>query len=541
MVIKYPDEGFDDFVEPTLPEDTPLSSAGSGDRNHVEHHRDLGDAVEKIERNASLKGHDHSGDGDDIAHGDKLDQANTHQNADTDSGINAIHHTLGLDSGQAAAGNHTHDYSGNSILNKPYERCTSIARPTPQLGKMIWEVDTNRMRVWSQFPGVREAVQGLYSIDDLERVSTANLGPTLWKQTYLPIANLLHGKMATPDGHAAAWIEQGDEAQRCIAQRINPADRYTQSHDQVITFNTNDHVQDRGHANADNPNTNDVYFRMSDDGQTYVRAALTWWKGAQGALMLTYTTTGPVGEQLIGQLPAESDTPNITWQFRLVGNKFEAWMGISPIGTIQDNTNAVMTGYKGWGFGMQAGDPVAGHGQTLPNEISEVGISDAVYYTSSANWQLLPVGEVPRLCLLAGREQRINNTGSLVEWDTVMEDNFGYYRPGIKTGVTVTEPGLYHVHASIAWGTNLLGDHAGTVITINDQPTANMHWAFVRGNTYVAGFCQTVDVTCYLRLAKGDRVGVAAAHNGKQAQYTGYKKSDQITQMSRFFMCFVSP
>ena len=49
--------GFDTFNEPTIPEETTLSSAGTGSRNHTEHHRDLGDAVEAIERNVPLVTH----------------------------------------------------------------------------------------------------------------------------------------------------------------------------------------------------------------------------------------------------------------------------------------------------------------------------------------------------------------------------------------------------------------------------------------------------------------------------------------------------
>lgn len=535
MAIEYPDD-FDTFIEPTLPEETSLSSAGTGDRNHTEHHHDLGDAVEAIERNAALKGHDHSGDGT-IAHGNKLDQANTHQNADTDTAPGSIHHSidpLGVNPNQSAAANHTHDYPGPTILRKPFEICTSMDRPTPFEGKVIWEVDTRRMRVWSQFPGQQQAVQGLYSIDKLERLSSVNLGPTLWSQVYTTASG--HGKMATPDGNAASWIPQGPDANRCIARRISTVDAHTQTNDQIITFNTNNAVAEWVNASADNPTTNDAYFRMSDNGLTYVRAALTWWKGSTGAIMLTYTTTGPVGEQLLGQLSATTNTPNILWQLRLVGNKFEAYMGLEYIGAIVDDRT--ITGFKGWGFGMQAGD--GGAEQDLPNEISEVGIADATRFTSSAIWQLLPVGDMPKVGLGVSRAQPINPTGTMIEWDLVEEDNFGYWHAEDTTNVVVTEPGVYHIHASINWGTNTIGDRAASVIMVNNQQTPHMHWEFVRGNNYTPGFSQTVDVTAYLRLAAGDRVGVAAAHNGSAAQYTGYKKGETITQLSRFFMTYHS-
>lgn len=164
MGIVYPG-GIDSFSEPSLPESTPLSEAGTGTRNHVEHHHDLGNAVVALEQNAAFKSHDHSGDGS-TAHGNKLDQANTHQNVDTDSSASSIHHTLavrnaadlGIIDGNIAAGqwkaaafNHTHDFNGPSILNQPMRICTSTTRPqNPAYGTMIYETDSNIVRVWAK-------------------------------------------------------------------------------------------------------------------------------------------------------------------------------------------------------------------------------------------------------------------------------------------------------------------------------------------------------------------------------------------------------
>lgn len=532
MGISYP-ASVDAFPVPTLPETTSLSSAGTSTRAHTDHHRDLGSGLSAVMANAALKAHDHTGDGT-TAHGVKLRQANTHESPDTDT-VSAIHHTLGKGQYQAAAGNHGHDYTSGEITNKPLEICTSVQRPDPFPGKMILERDTNRFRMWAQFPGQRQAVQGQYYVDAFERVSTTSMG-TGWEQTYTISSGA--GVMATPNGHSVAWTEAGAAANRCIARRTDTATSQTQTFDQVITFNTNDHVADWDNANADNPNTNDAYFRMSADGQHYVRAALTWWKGSSGAIMLTYTNTGPVGEQLIGQLPAQSNTPNILWQFRLVGNKFEVYMGVEYIGSIQDNQNVTEMAYKGWGIGMQAGD--GGASQSLPNELSEVGIADATYFTSSAIWQLLPVADVPKVGLAAGRAQLINPTGSVIEWDVVVEDNFGFYHVSDPTSLIISEAGVYHVHASIIWGTELYGDHAATVLLVNGQVTPHMHWEFLRGFNYTPGFSQTVDTTAYVRFAQGDRLSVAASHNGGAPQYTGYKKNNTITQLSRLFVTYHS-
>lgn len=140
----------DNFTEPSTPETTPLSSAGTGTRNHAEHHRDLGDAIEAIEANVPILTHDHSGTGPRAT--PKLRQANTHESADTDSAPTALHHTLGKGANQAAPGDHKHPMT--DIVGAPMMIVTSTTRPTsPHLGLMIYESDTNRVRVWAQFPG----------------------------------------------------------------------------------------------------------------------------------------------------------------------------------------------------------------------------------------------------------------------------------------------------------------------------------------------------------------------------------------------------
>ena len=149
MPTNYPD-GLDTFTEPSDPENTPLSSAGSGTRNHTESHVDMGDAIEALQRHASKNTHRHTGDDD----SEKLDQAHTHESADTDSGPTAIHHTLGKGANQAAPGNHTHDYNaGTEILNAPWRTCTTTTRPLdPFIGMTIYETDTHTVRVWDRFP-----------------------------------------------------------------------------------------------------------------------------------------------------------------------------------------------------------------------------------------------------------------------------------------------------------------------------------------------------------------------------------------------------
>lgn len=97
--------GTDSFTEPSSPSSTALSSPGTGSKNHVQHHRDLGDAIEAMQAEATLLVHSH--DGSTARHGEKLDQVNTHESADTDVGASSIHHTLGVGANQAAPGNHS--------------------------------------------------------------------------------------------------------------------------------------------------------------------------------------------------------------------------------------------------------------------------------------------------------------------------------------------------------------------------------------------------------------------------------------------------
>lgn len=160
MGINYPN-GIDTFNEPSLPEYTSLSSAGTGTRAHVEHHRDLGDAVEALQAHAAKRGHDHSGDATDTAKGARLSWKNTHEAsapvttlaaaqayADTDLSALSVHHTLATNlptSGttgqyQAAPGHHTHDYT--TLTNIPW-RVYATKPSTAADGALVYETDTN--------------------------------------------------------------------------------------------------------------------------------------------------------------------------------------------------------------------------------------------------------------------------------------------------------------------------------------------------------------------------------------------------------------
>lgn len=104
MASNFP-TGVDNFTIPNSPGSTALSSSGTGSRNHVQHHRDLGDAIEAMQPEATRAVHSHNGST--ARHGIKLLQVNTHQSVDTDIDLTSIHHTLGHGASQAAPGNHS--------------------------------------------------------------------------------------------------------------------------------------------------------------------------------------------------------------------------------------------------------------------------------------------------------------------------------------------------------------------------------------------------------------------------------------------------
>lgn len=143
----------DTFVSPSSPETTPLGSAGSGNYNHAESHQNMGDSIEAMQEEFTLKAHDHSGvAGPGGRKTNKLKQANTHEEPDTDAGPTSIHHTLGTGANQAARGNHTHTQADISGL--AHYVCTSTTRPAqPTHGMQIFETDTNQIRVWTKWRG----------------------------------------------------------------------------------------------------------------------------------------------------------------------------------------------------------------------------------------------------------------------------------------------------------------------------------------------------------------------------------------------------
>lgn len=118
MAINFPGSVDDLNIVTDNPDVVPLSMAdvagGPATRAHAQHHKDLGEAVVRLENMSLHYAHDHSGDNSTtnkpgLHNGNKLKQANTHELPDTDSGSSSLHHTLGNGQYQAAPGKSTSD------------------------------------------------------------------------------------------------------------------------------------------------------------------------------------------------------------------------------------------------------------------------------------------------------------------------------------------------------------------------------------------------------------------------------------------------
>ncbi len=533
MAINYPGS-LDSFNEPSLPEYTSLSSAGDGTRAHVEHHHDLGQAVVALETYAAQRTHDHSGDDTDTTKGSKLAQANTHESADTDAGEESIHHTLGTGQYQAAAGNHNHDY--NDLINIPWKTCTASTRPAnPTLGMLIYETDTNRVRVWATFAG-NNAVSGLDAIDNFNRSDSTDLGAD-WDLTYSldPGAN---GRLATPDGATASWVDGGSQTHRVIARRTKLADRYTETDDQIITWKTGSTV-----IEAELPLTegaiNDAYLRMSSDLASYIRIRVGY-----DYLKVFYSVGGWEAESHLGTLDGvDTNIANCEWRATIEDRTITLYRNGERLGEVIDTRQVTVKGAnnRGWGFGMEAG--ARGLGQTTPANIDWIRIQDLPYYDSISRWSLLPMGSLPACRLRQTTSQKLNNTGTILEWGEVVEDSFGFFNFSAPTAITITEPGLYNISAAVQWDDQYVPDVASAVLLINGQETSIRESRFLRGDGYAPGFSQTLSVTGSLRLAVGDVLSLKAYYTASSGIlnniFSWFDPASRV--LSRFDMTYTGP
>lgn len=524
MSTNYPG-GSDTFNEPSQPEGTPLSQGGNQpapSRNHYEHHRDLGDAVEALQTYAAVRSHDHSGTSSDRLKGGKLQQANTHEGADTDSSVTAIHHTLGTGANQAAAGDHNHEYA--TLLHVPWHRCTSATRPTGVVpGTMIYETDTNRTRVWAQFNASNVTITGINSTDTFNRTDLNSLGSG-WQQVYTPGS---YGKMGT-NGNQCVWTDSGNDPARCVARRINPADATTNTDNQIITWRFETDLEIVLPFSGGTIASNDMYFRMSTDGNSYLRLTYTYDQWGRGRVTLYATKTGPGGEQELGALAtAATAAADVYWVATLIENRLTVSSGPTIEGatfdhgqlTIPNGVSNKGASYRGWGIGMVAGNrnQLAGlvEGQVTPAELSMVNIKDVTYQTGQEIWQLLPVANVPTVRLAQDKNQSIDPSGSLIEWNTELEDNFGYFSTANSTTINVADAGLYQFHLGIQWGVSFIPETAVVVVCVNGvesilrKSQVQIRPGIFSGlNNGTPDMSPTMAFSGHLRLASGDKITV---------------------------------
>lgn len=558
MGILYPSTGIDAFSIPSNPQTTTLSSAGSSTRDHPTSHADMGAAIVALESNAAPLAHDHSGtdpSGLDLWVTNKLDQSATHQNADTDTYPTAIHHTIGLQPFQAAAGNHAHDYNGPSIFNQPYIICTSTTRPlNPFPGLTIWETDTNCARVWSSFVD-NTLVSGLdYEYLFNSNNSATSLDSDIFTQTYVIGNGTTQGSMGAPAPGNCEWHEGSNVTARCIAQAVVEGSDTFSSDQQELQFVTGGHVQGQFGAGGKGSGSkesgpqgtpsNDAYLRMSSDGQSYVRFAVGY-----GAVAISYTVSGYAGEAILGAVGATTNVANTTWLCKAIGNTYTLYSNGQPILSVVDYNNVVNTGadYRGWGIGMQA---CVGEGaQYNPNSVAQILVIDQPTYTTELTWQLLAWGAVPHLRASANFQQEIFVTTEVllfidliflvIEWDWSVEH---FMNPEVsQTDITIQEAGHYNVHAAVAWNPAYASfDHSLVGITVNGQDIGANNWQFTQGFNTSPGFSQTQDMYLSYKFAKGDVIRVVAATNSNVPTYT-YYATGPYTQTCYVELDFVGP
>ncbi|WP_084013923.1 hypothetical protein [Mycolicibacter kumamotonensis] len=470
--------------------------------NHVESHRDIGDAVTALQTYASKKTHDHDGgDG-----GVKLSQANTHEDADTDSSLTAIHHTLGTGEFQAAAGNHTHNY--NNLPGIPYGICTSTSRPgMPTTGMMIYETDTQCFRQWALYDN-NVAVSGVDSIVDFNTADNDSIGGSGWATTVYDSGDTSHGVMATPAG-TLTWVDGGGaNSNAAVAWRTDADDKETDSDDQIITWETGSLVIERTpplYTTA----FNDFYFRVSSDRQSYVKLSV-----GDGIINAWYTTSGRGGETLLGSLSnVNTALANTQWRASLIERTLSIYQTGLLVGSIVDNRLVSMKGanYRGWGVGMTA--PINLLGQTTPADINYVRIADEQYYTSVNRWTLLPIGKVPEVQLSQTVKQKLTSTGTYLNFNKEIVDNFGFFNAASSnSGVVFKEPGRFYIDAAMQWNPQVTPDIANVALVVNGTASMYQNATFMRGNSYAPGFSQTLAVSGPMRFAINDILQVRVSY-----------------------------
>ena len=540
MGIVYP-TGIDSFTPPTNPESTSLSADGGDGRNHYQAHLDLGRAIVALETNSAPLSHDHSTtDGNGTWPTNQLDQVNTHQNPDTDSSIASLHHTLGRNATQAAPGNHAHDYNSGDIFNKPFLLCTTQTRPIdPQVGQMIWETDTQTMRVWGQFPTITPSAGTNYTYAFSTANSATGLDGAVFSQTVVTGSVPTNGAMGAAVSGVCAWNRGTNVTCRVIERGLSNSFVTDDQQISAVTGTT----QLQAHYSGSPSPSNDFYLRVSTNLQSYVRFSLQ-----DTGVYVYYTNTGPSGEMFLGGAACATNATKTTWLFKTIGNTYLVYANGQQVLAAVDNANSVSIGStcRGWGIGMQAG---AGQtAQTVPNSLSQVSVIDLPYYASNTKmtWQLLPIGNKPHIIAQANFGQQVYPLNPrIVGFDTL----FGNWLPdpfmnvqSSQTDIVIKETGVYQVNASICWDPGYGSfDTAGIGFSVNGQDIARLAKNFMRGNGYAPGFSQTQACSFTYSFNYGDVLHVTAQHNSQYVCWLFHSTTPGNSQACWVELSFLGP
>lgn len=374
-------------------------------------------------------------------------------------------------------------------------------------------------------------------------VKSANLGGNY--SQYYAVGNAAGGSMAVASSGIASWIVGQNVAARIIAQCVASGATTTLSDNQDLVFTTGTAM---GLTDFHPSPTVDAYLRMSADGQTYIRLALT-----NAIVQFYYTTSGPAGEVPFGSSYAASQSTNTQWEVKLSGRNFLVYRAGVQILQVNDSQNVTAMGanYRRWGIGMSA-QPGSFSYQISPSTITNLVMNDLPIYGTQVDWQLLNLGSVPyvRGETHVGQSIAVNNQVAAF-WDTVLEDIFGFFgfnQIGSQTsipqttGITITEAGHYDVHASVPWDPQYDAfDHAMIGFTVNGQDIGRRNWTFMRGNGYAPGFAQTNEIFMHWHFAVGDVLRVIIAHNASTQCWLFYNPTPPNIQVCQIDLKFTGP
>ena len=162
---------------------------------------------------------------------------------------------------------------------------------------------------------------------------------------------------------------------------------------------------------------------------------------------------------------------------------------------------------------LQEDWPPASLEQITPADLQWVRIADLPTYTSITRWSLLPIADKPVVILRNSMEQQLEHTGTDIQWASVVEDGFGMFNRNDPTKVTITEPGLYHIDASLQWNPQVVPDVAHAVVVVNNQETEMRDSKYMRGGLlFQPGFSQSLNMSGKIRLSIGDVITLRAKY-----------------------------